>query len=357
MQGAGTTDGAAVPPRSRRRQVVGGVVTLGVVLVVFAVALPRIAEYGEVGEALQGLGAGPLSVLGVLTVLTLGAYAAVFAVLLPGVRLRTAFAVHMASTAVAFTVPAGGAVATGVTFSLYRARGVPAERVLAAIGTAGLWEVLARLALPVAAAVSLAATGAGRAWWGVATTAVAMFAALLGATWAAARSARFARTLGGWLGRPVSWVQVRRGRPPVDLAAAAEELRLEVLCTVEGRWVAVSALTIGGHVAQAMLLLASLRVLGVPGAQVGVATVLTAYVLVRSAAAIPVTPGGVGVVDLGLVGILAANAGEAYAVGIAAAVLVFRSLTYVTPILLGLVAWLLLRTRAWRSSTAASPGP
>lgn len=357
MEDAGPAEGPADPPRSGRRQLIGGLLTLGVLLAVFAGALPRIAEYGEVWAALQRLGAGQLGLLGALTVVALGAYAAIFAVLLPGVRLHTAFGVHMASTAVAFTVPAGGAVATGVTFSLYRRRGMRSEQVLAAIATAGLWELLARFALPVAAAGSLAITGEDRRWWGLAAVAVAMLLALLGGAAAAARSSRFARTLGAWLGRPVSWARARLGKSPVDGASAAEDLRLEVLRAVGGHWAAVSALTIGGHVAQAVLLLASLRVLGVPATQVGMATVLTAYALARSATAIPVTPGGVGVVDLGLVAILAVTAGEEQAAGIAAAVLVFRGLTYVAPILLGLVAWLVLRAPGWRSATPPSPGP
>lgn len=330
---------------------------MGILLAVFAAALPRIAGYGDVWAVLQGLRASQLGLLGALTVVALGAYAAIFAVLLPGVRLHTALAVHMASTAVAFTVPAGGAVATGVTFSLYRARGVRSERVLAAMATAGLWELIARLALPVAAAVSLAVTGEGRRWWALAAVAMAMLSALLGAAAAASRSARFARTLGTWLGRPLSWAQTRRGKPPVDGASAAEDLRLEVLRTVGGHWTAVSALTIGGHVAQAVLLLASLRVLGVPATQVGIGAVLTAYALARSATALPVTPGGVGVVDLGLVAILAVTAGEEHAARIAAAVLVFRGLTYVAPILLGLVAWLVLRASAWRSASPTSSDP
>ncbi|MGA9830588.1 MAG: hypothetical protein WBQ71_05675, partial [Trebonia sp.] len=56
-----------------------------------------------------------------------------------------------------------------------------------------------------------------------------------------------------------------------------------------------------------------------------------------------VTPGGIGVTELGLVGILAANSGHRASVQVTAAVLLYRAVTYLPPIPLGAAACL-----AWR---------
>jgi uncharacterized membrane protein YbhN (UPF0104 family) len=74
-----------------------------------------------------------------------------------------------------------------------------------------------------------------------------------------------------------------------------------------------------------------------------------------------VTPGGLGVTELGLVGILADGAGHAVTVQVIAAVLLFRALTYLLPIPLGAAAGLVWRhapglIRA-RPPAAAPPGP
>jgi hypothetical protein len=60
-----------------------------------------------------------------------------------------------------------------------------------------------------------------------------------------------------------------------------------------------------------------------------------------------VTPGGLGVTELGLIGILAAGADHRISVQVIAAVLLYRAVTYLPPIPLGILAGL-----AWRHAPA-----
>ena len=69
----------------------------------------------------------------------------------------------------------------------------------------------------------------------------------------------------------------------------------------------------------------------------------------RLLTAIPITPGGIGVIELALIaGLNAAGGDHAQVV---TAVLVFRVLTYVLPIPLGLLAYVTWRrNKSWRNS-------
>jgi hypothetical protein len=96
-----------------------------------------------------------------------------------------------------------------------------------------------------------------------------------------------------------------------------------------------------------LVLLASLRGTGLSQAQVPWQTSLAAFAFIRLLTALPITPGGVGITELGLVGILAASAGHTASVQVTAAVLLYRAVTYLPPIPLGALACL-----TWRLAPA-----
>ena len=82
----------------------------------------------------------------------------------------------------------------------------------------------------------------------------------------------------------------------------------------------------------------------------------------RLLSAVPVTPGGVGVIDLGYIGGLAAAAPRRRAAAVVGAVLVFRALTYGVQIPLGAFTYLIwqveerLAQRPRQARSNGSPG-
>jgi uncharacterized membrane protein YbhN (UPF0104 family) len=113
---------------------------------------------------------------------------------------------------------------------------------------------------------------------------------------------------------------------------------------------------VASHVALYLVLLLALRHVGVSEREVSWAQVLGVFAFVRLISMIPLTPGGVGLVELGYIGGLYV-AGKAHAdvpldvfkAQIAAAVLVFRALTFVLQIPLGAFAYLIWqRKKSWR---------
>jgi uncharacterized protein (TIRG00374 family) len=92
-----------------------------------------------------------------------------------------------------------------------------------------------------------------------------------------------------------------------------------------------------------LVLLACLRGVGLSQAQVSWQTSLAAFAFVRLLTVLPVTPGGLGITELGLIGTLAAAAGHQASTQVTAAVLLYRAVTYLPPIPLGAVACLIWR--------------
>ena len=74
----------------------------------------------------------------------------------------------------------------------------------------------------------------------------------------------------------------------------------------------------------------------------------------RLLSAIPITPGGIGVVELGLTASLGAGLPQSVQNQVAAAVLLYRAATWFVPIPLGVAAWLFWRTNtSWRETTTS----
>jgi hypothetical protein len=72
-------------------------------------------------------------------------------------------------------------------------------------------------------------------------------------------------------------------------------------------------------------------------------TSLAAFAFVRLLTALPITPGGLGITELGLVGILATSADHKVTVQVTAAVLLYRAVTYLPSIPLEAAACLIWR--------------
>ena len=75
---------------------------------------------------------------------------------LPSIRLREAAVVNLGSNAVANTLPAGGALAMGVSWAMLSSWGVSTGEYVLYTLVSGIWNVFARLGLPVLALLVLA---------------------------------------------------------------------------------------------------------------------------------------------------------------------------------------------------------
>src|SRR5262249_2612870 len=107
------------------------------------------------------------------------------------------------------------------------------------------------------------------------------------------------------------------------------------------RWWLLTLATIAGQMSVFLVLVTCLRTLGVTESPVTLTEAFAAWTLVRLLGSLPITPGGLGVVELGLTGALVGFGGRNDAV--VAAVLLYRALTILPTLVLGLIAGALWR--------------
>lgn len=322
---------------SKRHLLVGGI-GLAVVVATFAFVLPRIADYRDVWGVVQDLSWRDLALLAGATLLNLVTFAPPWMVALPGLRFRQAFVVTQASTASTYIAPGGVAVGMALSFAMLRAWGFASSEVGLAVALTGVWNQLAMLAFPSIALGLLALTGdAPTALDTVAGIGFALFVAVVAAFAAGLSTPRLARWVGDLAARVGSWgLQLIRRKPVGWDGEAFVRFRDRTSSLIKRRWHVLTLATLAGHLTVYLVLLASLRALGVPAGDVSAVEAFAAWSLVRLLGSIPITPGGLGVVELGLTTALVGFGGDQ--VEVVAAVLVYRVVTVLPTLLIGLLA-------------------
>jgi putative heme transporter len=336
----------ARPAQQRARWLrdhVGQLVSLVLVVGVFAFVLPRVADYGAVWDVISGLSAVYLALLAGAAILNLLTFAPPWVAALPGLSFRNALVISQASTAASNVLPGGDAIGMAVSYSMLRRWGFRVEQVAIATGAFSGWNVVANVSFGVAGVGLLALGGESQS---LLTT-----AAVIGAGACAVASVaiglvlhddRHARRIGALAERIASRGQALVRRPPVTgWADRLTAFRDEAIGLIRRRWISLTLATLAGHLTVFLVLLVSVRAVGVSAADVSFSEAFAAWALVRLITTIPVTPGGLGVVELGLTGALVSFGGSR--VDVVAGVLLYRALTYVPPIAIGGVCLLVWR--------------
>lgn len=330
---------------SGRRRVLRAGFQLGSAALAVHLVLPQLAGLEATGRALAtATWWAAVSVVG-LEAASLAAYGALTATVLRGmgtvVPLGVAVRASFVGTAVGRTLPGGNAAALALNVTALRSAGVDPTRGATGLAASGLLSslVLAGL-LPIAALVNLAGGGTGGRVLGVAGLVVAVAVAWVVVVTARGRPEAFGR-VAGRLARSVARGPLRRRLDPdavaVTVAHAAGAVRALTLRPAVLRRAAAWA---AGN------WLLDVAALAVVAATVGRGTALTAlllaYVVAQVVAAVPLTPGGVGVVEATMVSALVASGAPAAAA--TATVLGWRLVSHWLPIPVGLTL-LLIRSR------------
>ncbi len=342
--------------RSRTAQLL---LSLAVVALIFGFFFPKLANYGKVWDTFTAMTMLELVTLAAAAAWNLASYWPMLVAVQPGLRSREAAVANLASTSVSNTLPGGSALGVGVTMAMQRSWGIPVASTALATVVSGIWNNFVKLGLPVVALALLAISGgAGAALTtaaiiglGVLIAAIVLFALLLRSEVMAARIGILAGRVASAVRRPL------RLRPVEHWDDRAVVFRADIVALLQRRWLLITVTTLVSHLSLFTVLLVALRHVGVSNDDVDWQHVLAAFAFVRLLSAIPITPGGLGLVELGLTASLGSGLPDGTKNQIAAAVLLFRALTWLAPIPLGVGCWLFWRSNSsWRRSPEERPG-
>jgi uncharacterized protein (TIRG00374 family) len=343
-------DVAPADPGARRRLpawlkslfsiLLGGGLLLGV--------LPRLADLGEVWAVIGDLSVMGIVVIGAAATWNILTYQFVMMSALPGLRWRHAFMTGQIATAVSNTLPAGAVVGIGVTYSVLSSFGHGTAAIALTSIITGFWNTLAKFAMPTVALFVLALNGEVNE--GLLSAAGIGAALLVGATTVlvmVVSSEAFARRIGAAVQRFVSSFLALFGRREVSgWEESFARFRWRSAALLKRRWHLLTLATAVSHVSLFWVLLAALRQMGVEPGDVHWYEALGVFAFVQLATALPITPGGIGLVEVGMsAGLVLAGGNEP---AVVAAVLLYRSLTYLLQVVLGIGCYAVWRTLAGR---------
>jgi uncharacterized membrane protein YbhN (UPF0104 family) len=331
--------------RLDRKRIVISLVGLVLVGVAFGIVLPRLASYGDVWRVVRTLHPWWFTGLVGATVLNVVTFGPPWMVALPGLGFLDSLKMTQASTAVTLVVPGGAPLGMGVSYGMLRSWGFGSAEVGRAVALTGIWSQLSTFAFPFVAVVWLAAQGEGGAGLKVAALLGGILfvggAILVAVALANPRGARFTFRVARAVN--TAWRRLLRRQRPDWSEESFETFRRETVEMLRGNWRSLTGATLANQLTGYLMLDLSLRAVGIGTAHISIAESFAAWSLARLITSLPLTPGGLGLVEVGLTGLLVGFGGRNAEV--VAGVLVYRFFSIVPTLVLGLAAALTWRTK------------
>ncbi len=313
-------------------------VSVATIGLTFAFVLPHIADYRQVWELLKGLSWPWLVALVVAAAINVATFGPPWMAALPGLSYFHSSRVTLASTAVSVVAPGGGPAGMAASFGMLKAWGFEGRPVGLAVTVTSIWNQLMILGVPIVAVAALVTEGdRNRTLEWVAVISLVVFCALVAGFAVGLANARLTRRIGDKAARVTSRVKGWIHKAPVTWNGEAfVRFRTESIVLIRARWLSLTLATLANHLSVFLLLLVSVRAVGISSSAVTIVEAFGAWAVSRVIGSLAPTPGGLGFVELGLTGILVAfGASNAEAV---TAALVYRVLMDVPTLTLGLLA-------------------
>lgn len=336
---SGNATVAATTGVSWLRRGIQFVVGTGLAVFLLWWGLPRIAHttWTDVWALISALHFSTVVGLTVLMISGLWLVTFLYTGSLRGLSHYRAMIVNAAGSSIGNLLPGGGAAGVVVTYKQLRSWGFLRRDISTMVIVTGVWNVLARVVLPVVGIVAII-FGIGQLNPVVAQA--ALLGALIGigvvvAFWGVLASEEFAHKLGRWAMRVTRRLRRRRASP-VDLEQVITTLRRDIIDIVRYGWLEMTYGLIGFFGVYYILFWFCLNSMGV---QMPFAYMFGAYTVGRLLTAVGITPGGLGVTEAGTAAVLVGwGADPAQAT---AGVVLFSLYTHFFEVPLGVLGWLL----------------
>jgi len=251
---------------------------------------------------------------------------------------------QLVANAVSRLVPGGAAVGTAVGWRMLSASGINRATAGTAIAATSFISNGVLFAIPlVALAGSIFGAPIPRDLTAIAWGGALVFLVLFGLAFTIVRFDRPLRAFGRGLERVMTPIyrRFKKENPPTIEGVVRQ--RNQIISALGARWEQALAAAVGKWLLDYLALVCALYAVG---ARPRLSLVLLAYGVGAVAGMIPITPGGLGFVEAGLVGTLAlAGIGGEQAL---LATLAYRIASYWLPMLAGLGGWIAFRRRYGR---------
>ncbi len=308
--------------RSSRRAVLRFALGVALAAAVFVEVVPRIASYGSVAHQLGTVSWPWIAALTAASLLDIATTALPWQAVLPQLRFLPALAFTQASTALTTVLPGGAPLGMAISFGFLRRLRVDRGHAAFAVAVTGIWSQVMILVYPLVGAIFVFATGELSS----STLAIAGVSAACGAVIVGLAVAALRRDPPDWSGE------------------ALVRLRAERLVLLRRRWPRLTATTLANQLTAYLVFELSLRAVGISFADLPASEAFLAWAIGRVISSLPLTPGGIGVVELGMIGTLVGfGASNAHVV---AAVLLYRGAIVLPTLVIGLLAVPALRRLA-----------
>ena len=335
--------------KSRTRRAIEIGISLGVVIIIFAFVIPKLtgSDYADIWHEMSKLSPIEITALVALWFLGMLAYTGVLTNTLPRLKHTQALTVNFAGSAVSNVMPFGGAIGVGATYAIDMSWGFTAPSVTLSILVSGIWNVFAKLAMPVLALLLLILSGhaTGKLFLPaiLGLIAIVVAAVVLGLIM---RSERLAERIGR-LGLSIvgCFCRVFRRKSSPDVVTGVLNFRHQSIGLVRERWWRITLWIFLFNLIQFLLLFACIRAIGLDG--ITLTEAFAAFAFARLLETIPITPSGVGFVEVGAASALISFGGADNAS--TAAVFLFRGFVYLLEIPVGALAWVVWASMSkWR---------
>ena len=344
-------DDEALPadrPRSVGRRILSGFLSYGVVALAVYYLLTNL-QTDDFSSAIALITAPMLLASVVLGVINLATNWPPIVVALPGLKVREAAVTNTAGAALSNTVPEGGAIATGLNYAMLRSWGFTLGDTTSEVLVTGTWSQLMKYVLLALGLIAVVLQGWGPQWvvW-VALGLTVLVALAIVLLTLVLRSERFASRLGAWCDRVVGRLRRRVARiPDPGLTEGLPLFRTQMVRLLRLCWGRLTVTMLVSQLTVVLVLGLSVRAQGLDQETISWAVILVAWGLVTFASLLIPTPGGLGVAEVVLVGVLGHGLPESDQAAVLAAVVLYRIATFLVPIPIGLVTYLY-----WRMSTS-----
>ncbi len=348
---------AEIPKRSKGKQlrsaVFRGVIVVGALAISGFVLVSTFEDldFQAILDSVRSLEDADMIALASMWVIWVACQGLLTGSLIRGLPVRRGVIAYLGPAGVTSVLP--GPSDLPFRHKMFTSWGYSASEATLAVAAGGVFSIGIKLVLPVVAAIGLLVSDAPIE--GSLRT-IVVIAVIVGAGVMLVAYLFAAERRTAWFGRLITaiWAFVLKllHRPdPPDLAARMISARSEAIERLRDRWLIGTWATVITAASRFALLLMAIRFTGTPEEAISWPQVFVVYAVVQGLTVLPITAGDAGVSEIAYIGLLTAAAGSQYVNQITAGVLIFRVLTWIVIIPIGL-GTLAVWQRALRRRTA-----